>query len=587
MKTHHAPFRPTLIAAAFLANLAALAAPANAAEINLRNWLADNGFDVASCVSGAGHFSSYGPEKLFDGVKVVSSQADAQSSRWLADEAKESFAGYAEISVPDSLFASSTDGVVLRRMRVWRYSSQSDTLAVNRAPATWRIYGATGDGEWKVLAEKDSRVEWSDDMAYFDFDIPASALRACRRFKFVPTASHASATNPGGIAYTWQIGAMELELFVEVSTASFNLRDLVADAGVTVADCATGTDFLASYPVSNLFDGLGMDGVQNTSIRWLAGQGSAATASATFRIPDEITDGGKADYVLKGYRLWKNVNGTTGDNRAPTTWVVSGSVDGQFWTELHSVSNSAVTWASDELSKQFEIPANTTPVRYLKFQPLSSASTYEWRVGLHELEYFVETNTLVNIRDRMAEVGFTATDYATGEDAHALYPAAHLFDGLGMDGVRNDPIRWLAGENSLDGVSATLRMPGSVRPEKTAGYAIRKVRLWRNIGASGDGMALLRAPKTYVLEGSNDGATWTEILRRNQPFVWVADDPPLFLDNFAPDNETVWRKVRFRPLSTGITAGNYDFTWKVGLNEIELFGVAIPGDETPFVLIVR
>ena len=587
MKNSLVQFRSAILAAAMGAAAANAILPAAAAEINLRNWLADNGVDVASCVSGEGHHSSYGPARLFDGVKVVSSQADAQANRWLADEAKGSFAGYAEISIPDSLFALSDDGVVLRRMRLWRYSSQSDTMAVNRAPAMWTIYGATDDGEWEVLAEKDSRVEWTSDMAYFDFDIPASALRACRRFRFLPTASHASATNPNGISYTWQIGAMELELFVEVSTASSNLRDIVANAGMTVADCVTGTDTHSSYPVANLFDGLGMDGVQNTAIRWLAGQNSAATASATFRIPDEITDGGKTDYVLKGYRLWKNVNGTTGDARAPTTWVVSGSVDGQFWAELHSVSNAAVAWASDELSKQFELPTNATPVRYLKFQPLSSNSTYEWRVGLHELEYLVEATSLVNIRDRMAEVGLDATRYATGTGAHTSYPAAHLFDGQGMDGVRNDQIRWLAGENSLDGVDATLRIPGSVRPENSAGYAIRKVRLWHNVGADGDGTPLLRAPKTYVLEGSNDGATWTEILRRDNSFVWVTDNPPLFLDDFAPENETVWKQVRFRPLSTGITVGNYGYSWKVGLNEIELFGVAMPGGENPFVLTIR
>lgn len=121
--------------------------------------------------------------------------------------------------------------------------------------------------------------------------------------------------------------------------------------------------------------------------------------------------------------------------------MVSGSIDGQFWTELHGVSNSAVTWTSDELSKQFELPANATPVRYLKFQPLASNSTYEWRVGLHELEYFVEATALVNIR---------------------------------------------------------------------------KVRLWRNVGANDDGTPLLRVPKKIKwLQGWTHGwnppgmAAWT------------------------------------------------------------------------------
>ncbi len=564
------------------------AASVNATEVNLRDWLAGNGINVAGCVSGEGHLQSYGPSVLFDGVTDPANATEATANRWLADEAKGTFTGYATIAAPDTLFATPDAGLVLTRYRVWRYSSLSpDNCHLHRAPATWVLYGSNDGSSWEVVDEHDTVEMWNGEPAYVEVEIPEEAQTSYRRFKFLPTASRASSTDPNGIGYTWQIGAMELQLFVEPTTVSSqfsNLREVICDAGVGIASYVTSGNSHSSFPATKLFDGDGM-GVENTSLRWLAAESSFDNAHATIEIPNTITDGGKTDYILKGYRMWRNVNGEAGIARAPSTWTVYGSNDGVAWTEIHNQS-TPVSWGATEYSKAFALPSNTAPWRFVRFAPQSSNTDYTWKTGLQELEYFVEqTEPLVNIRDVFANAGESASAYATGAGAHPNFPVERLFDGLGTNGVKDANYRWLAGETSLDGVSATLRIPSRVLPDDVGGYAVRKIRLWRNVLEGNDeGMCILRGPTTWIVEGSDNGTDWTTLQSQSVAVDWESSGS-LYLDFYVADNETTFKHLRFRPLTS--RCNNPSYTWRVGLNEIEYFGVPVPGSRNGLIIIVR
>lgn len=565
------------------------AAPAADADVvNLRDWLAGNGIDVAGCVSGEGHHSSYGPAVLFDGVTDPANATEAAANRWLANEAKGTFSGYATIAAPDTLFATPDAGLVLSRYRVWRYSSlSSDNCHLHRAPATWVLYGSNDGSNWDIVDEHDTAELWNGEPAYIEVEIPEAARASYRRFKFLPTASRAFLTDPNGIGYTWQIGAMELQLFVEPTTVASrfsNLTEVIRGAEVDVPSCVTSGNTHSSFPATKLFDGEGM-GVENTSLRWLAAESSFDGAHATIGIPNEATDGGRTDFILKGYRMWRNVNGQTGIDRAPATWTVYGSNDGVNWTEIHSQS-TPVSWGAAEYSKAFAMPSNAVPWRFIRFVPQSSNSTYTWKTGLQELEYFVErTEPLVNIRDLFSTAGVSASAYVSGAGAHPNFPVERLFDGLGTNGVKNANYRWLAGETSLDGVFATLRIPSRVLPDGVGGYAVRKIRLWRNVLEGNDeGMCILRGPTTWIVEGSDNGTDWSTIQSQTSAVDWETSGL-LYLDFHVAGNETPFKYLRFRPLTSRCT--NPSYTWRVGLNELEYFGVPIPGGPTPFVLVVR
>ena len=364
--------------------------------VNLREWLTERGVAVADCVSGEGHHASYGPEKLFDGVKDATTEAEARANRWLANEPKGvTPTAYATIAAPDSLFGGDIGGLVLCRYRIYRYSDLSDAFSRPRAPVKWVVYGSNDGTTWEVVDNHTKPAVWQDpgirDLDYVECEVPASGRKAYRRFKFKPTHSLMENSDPNSFEYTWQHGAMELEYFVDEAAPIMNLRDYLTDRGVTVAGCVSGEGQHASYGPERLFDGAGMDGVQNASARWLAGEMNAADASATIEIPASELPSGKKGLALKKIRLWRNIDvyfAGDGYQRAPTTWVFSGSNDGTNWTELQRQSET-VTWSSAVISHEVVLAGNETVCRFIKFQPLSSTYAGDWKVGLQELEYFV------------------------------------------------------------------------------------------------------------------------------------------------------------------------------------------------------
>lgn len=385
---------------AFLATLALLApATVRADAVNIRSWLAGKGVTVSDCVSGDGyHSDAYGPAILFDGVSAVDNATDAKANRWLARKGKSSTA-QVTITAPDELFASENDGLALVRFRLYRYSSLSDSYAVKRAPATWTLYGSMDGTTWEPIHEltEDNYIRWDSATEYVEFEIPQESRIAYRAFKFQPLKSHLEITAPT-TTIDWYNGAMELELYVEEAARKplLNLRDILVAAGLTVADCVTGEGHYANNPNDYNGPDLLFDGVKETtataSTRWLAGQNNLDGVSVTFTIPRAARGNGVVGHILKGYAIYRNINGNTGRQRAPKTWKIQGSDDGVQWTDIDTRSE-AVAWGSDDstTSMSFNLPENKTSYRQLRFVPLSSSYTWgNWRVGLQEIEYFVE-----------------------------------------------------------------------------------------------------------------------------------------------------------------------------------------------------
>lgn len=385
---------------AFLATLALLApATVRADAVNIRSWLAGKGVTVSDCVSGDGyHSDAYGPAILFDGVSAVDNATDAKANRWLARKGKSSTA-QVTITAPDELFASENDGLALVRFRLYRYSSLSDSYAVKRAPATWTLYGSMDGTTWEPIHEltEDNYIRWDSATEYVEFEIPQESRIAYRAFKFQPLKSFMEIDTPTALV-DWYNGAMELELYVEEVSRKplLNLRELLVSAGVTVADCVTGEGHYANNPNDYNGPDLLFDGVKETTAtagtRWLAGQNNLDGVSVTFTIPRAARGNGVVGHILKGYAIYRNINGNTGRQRAPKTWKIQGSDDGVQWTDIDTRSE-AVAWGSDDsiTSMSFNLPENKTSYRQLRFVPLSSSYTWgNWRVGLQEIEYFVE-----------------------------------------------------------------------------------------------------------------------------------------------------------------------------------------------------
>ena len=400
---HRARWHRVLSRAFPMVALALLApADARADAVSIREWLSGKGVTVSDCVSGDGyHSDAYGPTILFDGVNSVGNATDAKANRWLARQNKSSSA-QVTIAAPDALFATENDGLALTRFRLYRYSSLSDLYAVKRAPATWTLYGSMDGAVWEPIHEltEDNYIRWDSATEYVEFEIPQESRIAYRAFKFQPLKSHLEITAPNE-TLGWYNGAMELELYVEEAARKplLNLRELLVSAGVTVADCVTGEGHYANNPNDYNGPDLLFDGVKETTAtagtRWLAGQNNLDGVSVTFTIPRAARGNGVVGHILKGYALYRNINGDSGRRRAPRTWKIQGSDDGVQWTDIDTRSE-AVAWGSDDSVKSmsFNLPANKTSYRQLRFVPLSSGaesvSWVSWKVGLQEIEYFVE-----------------------------------------------------------------------------------------------------------------------------------------------------------------------------------------------------
>lgn len=557
------------------------AATVNAEEINLRDWLTAKGVTVSGCVTGVGHLSGFGPERLFDGDGKGTS--NPSNYRWLAMEKANSTAS-ATIEIPKSVLSTAKKELVLKKVCLWR-NINGDT-GIQRAPTTWVIYGSNDDAVWTEIQRQSVAVSWSSTKTSHEILLPNNT-KSYRFLKFQPLTSTYNTT------YAWLVGLQEIEYFVEEvpQKPGVNLREWLTEKGVTVADCVSGEGYHTSYGPTILFDGT--NSVSNAtdaeSNRWLAKKNAGDTAYATISAPDELFASDADGLVLRRYRIYRNSDLSDAHylRRAPATWRVLGyDSKKDTWEVIDDRSSVAADWLEPGIGKkayvEFEVPAaGRTPYRKFMFEPLESGEEFhettaylEWRIGAMEIEYFVEEAQAVNLRTYLAAKGVTVAECVSGTGYHNSYKPEKLFDGEGMNNDKVATERWLAGENDITTVSATIEMPSSALPVGKKGLAVKKIRLWRCIDIYNTNDGLYRAPQTWVFYGSNTGndGDWTEIQRQSEPVAW--NNGMLSFDVALPDNDTPFRFLKFLPLSSKYTDGTY----KVGLRELEYFVAEVEPD---------
>lgn len=557
------------------AAMVGFAATVNAEEINLREWLASKGVTVSGCVTGTNYANNYGPEKLFDGVKGVNDTA----ARWLAGE-KAATNASVTIEIPKSALSTAKKELVLKKVCLWR--NINGNTGVQRAPTTWAFSGSNDGTHWATLQKQNEAVTWNDSLTSYEVSLPDN-VESYRFIMFQPLSST--------YEWDWKAGLQEIEYFVEETPAKsgVNLREWLTGKGVTVDDCVSGEGHAPGYGPEKLFDGVNAvaTAADARANRWLANESlnGAPTAFVTIAAPGSLFDGDVGGLVLCRYRLYRYSSLSDGSSlyRAPAKWIIYGSNDGEKWEVVHNHSE-ATSWIEPGIRYldyvEYEVPVSgRKPYRQFKFKPTESrwewdkhdSSAADWRYGAMELELFVEEEAqVVNLRTYLTAKGVTVADCVSGTNYANNYGPEKLFDGIGMDGVQNASARWLAGEADASAASATIEIPSSAMPSEKKGLALKKIRLWRNVNVYGDD-GVRRAPKTWVVSASIDGANWTELQSQNEPVTW--SDSMLSYDVVLPGSDAFVRFIKFQPLSS-----NFGGDWKAGLHELEYFVSEVDAD---------
>lgn len=544
-------------------------------EINLRDWLTINGVAATNCVIGVDYHADYGPKKLFDGV----TNSTDTSARWLGGESSVSNASVT-IEIPESAFLYTNVKLVLKRIRLWR---NLDSSGVQRAPTTWAIFGSKNGTDWTELQRQSAAVTWDNNTKSFEVALPDN-VEHYRYIKFQPLTTTTT--------YVWKVGLQEIEYFVEEIGKGVNLREWLTNKGVAVADCVSGGAHHASYGPEKLFNGVNTVYTTKATAqadRWLADEPTTGdpTAFVTIAAPDSLFGGDVDGLVLCRYRIYRYslLSDDYAIWRAPARWIIYGSNDGETW-EIVDNHSEAANWMEPGIRYldyvEYEVPASGRKAyRQFKFKPTKSryewdppqAKGVDWRYGAMELEYFVEEAApVVNLRDWLTTKGATAT--VTGTAYNSSYGPERLFDGSGMNGDQNaSAYRWLAGQKSIDDVSVTIEVPQSALSAGKKGLALRGVRLWRNVTSDAT-TAKKRGPKTWVVYGSNNGTDWMEIYRHDSAVEWNAKNLLDYAETIpVPDTAAACRYFKFRPLTS-----DYEWDWKVGLQELEYFVSEVAAD---------
>ncbi len=328
------------------------------------------------------------------------------------------------------------------------------------------------------------------------------------------------------------------------------------------------------FGCEKLFDGAGTESYDNNK-RWLAGKSSLTNVHVTITIPKSAISTAKKELVLKRFRLYRS----SVAERAPTKWVVSGSNDGIGWTVLHNQSTAA-TWTG--LSNEVMLAENTEPFRYIKFEPKTSNYAYNWKVGLQEIEYFVEEvpqKPGVNLRDWLTEKGVTVADCVSGDGHNSSFGPTILFDGTNSVSNTTDAKnnRWLAKKNAGDTAYATISAPDELFASDADGLVLRRYRIYRNSDLN-DAHYLRRAPATWrVLGYDSKKDTWEVIDDRSSVAAdWL--EPGIgkkaYVEFEVPAaGRTPYRQFKFEPLESGVEfhETTTSLEWRIGAMEIEYF----------------
>lgn len=308
------------------------------------------------------------------------------------------------------------------------------------------------------------------------------------------------------------------------------------------------TPFSDKEGADKLFD-------RNTTSSKLAGNGMAATGA-------ELTWTTKVETTIFDYILY------TGDDsaqykRTPLAWTFSGSTDGENWTVIDEVANSAMADV-DATPYGFEVDNPTGYTHYKLVITKTSTSG--------ELQF----NELVLIGDAIGVVDETPVT-----DADEI--AAMLAGGTNLTANVKDVAAsgWTAFnaeqdvDSMFDGDTLNTKMGGSSsNPVVTVTWSTDVATTVKNyiIYNGADSATWARTPISWVLYGSNDGENWTIIDAVSHSGMENTDSTPYGFTVDVPTAYTQYTMCFTRALDQNGNpiSGNY----QLQMNELVLIGDA-------------
>ena len=188
---------------------------------------------------------------------------------------------------------------------------------------------------------------------------------------------------------------------------------------------------------------------------------------------------------------------TTSDNnpRSPKTWTLEGSNDGSSWTTLDTQTN-VTDWAASVVTHTYDLANTASYIYYRVHITASNDGTY---VGIGELALY-ETDLIPTMTSNTAPSGVAS---ASSEEATPL-PAYKAFNDTSTN-------------NTYDRWATAASTTGWLRYEFITAYVVKEYALTTQALTS-DGTT--KAPKTWTLEGSNDGTNWTTLDTQTNVTDW-------------------------------------------------------------------
>ncbi len=189
-----------LFCAGLTAALVVVASRACAESVSLHTMITEAGYAASECISGVAFHASFTPDKAFNGDTTTAKD----DYRWLGCIKKGT---YLAVRLPADLNA-----VKVTSYKLWRLYASS-TLSSVRTPSEWEFYGVTAAGETNQLHKVTSAdgVSWpTTEPSSLELFPSDHADVGYVEFIWVPKKTPSSASTE-----SWDVGLMELEIFVE------------------------------------------------------------------------------------------------------------------------------------------------------------------------------------------------------------------------------------------------------------------------------------------------------------------------------------------------------------------------------------
>lgn len=318
---------------------------------------------------------------------------------------------------------------------------------------------------------------------------------------------------------------------------------------VTDTVAVTGMSPWGDGPATNLFDG-------NAVSTKLGGNGVAATGA-------EITWTTDAETTVEAYVLFTGNDSAT-YKRTPLAWTFSGSTDGENWTVIDEVTDSAMV-DSDAAPFGYYVD---NPAAYTNYKLVITKTTAPGELQLNELIL----------------VGSAATPAPETPVTDAAELDAMLASGTNLTSTVTDPkygapVIWGDGkpENAFDGDTTGTKLGGGdILDGVEISWTTNVATTVKNyiIYTGGDSATEGRVPMGWVLYASADGETWKAIDIVSNSGMVNSDSTPFGFTIDAPGAYTYYKMVvtdATTPDGNWVTSGS---RFPLQFNELVLIGDA-------------